>query len=81
MSTKVSSSCKKQYSKSIESVPMQIPNVEKIPLSQTKNEYGLKTNFFDPAKSSPPNEFMLKLYMRNNLYNLVYNNDDNLVIK
>jgi hypothetical protein len=27
-------------------------------------EYGLKKNFFDPFKSSPPNEFMLKLNMR-----------------
>ena len=27
-------------------------------------EYGLKHNFFDPSKSSPPNEFMLKLQNR-----------------
>jgi len=26
--------------------------------------YSLKTNLFDPAKSSPPNDFMMKLYMR-----------------
>jgi hypothetical protein len=27
-------------------------------------EYSLKQNFFDPSKSSPPNEFMIKLQMR-----------------
>ena len=38
-----------------------------IPIQQTitkTHEYGLKQNFFDPTKSSPPNEFMLKLRMR-----------------
>ena len=35
-----------------------------------KGEYGLKQNFFDPSKSSPPNEFMLKLHMRMNMYNM-----------
>ena len=34
-----------------------------------KCEYSLKQNFFDPSKSSPPNEFMLKLYMRMSVYN------------
>ena len=34
-----------------------------------KGEYSLKQNFFDPSKSSPPNEFMLKLYMRMTDYN------------
>ena len=29
-----------------------------------KGEYSLKQNFFDPTKSSPPNEFMIKLQMR-----------------
>ena len=33
------------------------------------NNYGLKQNLFDPSKSSPPNEFMLKLNMRMNMYN------------
>ena len=35
-----------------------------------KGEYELKQNFFDPSKSSPPNEFMLKLHMRMNMYNM-----------
>ena len=46
-----------------------------------KSEYSLKQNFFDPSKSSPPNEFMLKLHMRMNMYNKnVYAdmNDDSL---
>ena len=34
-----------------------------------KSEYSLKQNFFDPSKSSPPNEFMIKLHMRMNMYN------------
>jgi hypothetical protein len=33
-------------------------------MKEDLNEYGLKHNFFDPSKSSPPNEFMLKLQNR-----------------
>jgi len=33
-----------------------------------KGEYSLKQNFFDPSKSSPPNEFMIKLHLRMNRY-------------
>jgi hypothetical protein len=36
-------------------------------------EYSLKQNFFDPSKSSPPNEFMMKLHMRMSVYNNVDN--------
>jgi hypothetical protein len=47
-----------------------IPIVKKI--QQTKenidNQYSLKNNLFDPSKSSPPNEFMLKLYNRVSIY-------------
>ena len=45
------------------------------------SEYSLKQNFFDPSKSSPPNEFMIKLHMRMNMYNkniYVEMNDDSL---
>ncbi len=45
--------------------------------SQIKGEYSLKQNFFDPFKSSPPNEFMIKLHMRMNKY-YMDNKDDNL---
>lgn len=42
------------------------------------NEYSLTQNIFDPSKSSPPNEFMLKLHLRMSLYNS-FNNEDNLI--
>jgi hypothetical protein len=32
-------------------------------------EYSLNQNVFDPSKSSPPNDFMMKLYARMNMYN------------
>ncbi len=42
-----------------------------------KSEYSLKQNFFDPSKSSPPNEFMIKLHMRMSNYNsFLYTKDD-----
>jgi len=48
-----------------------------------KNEYSIKQNFFDPSKSSPPNDFMIKLHMRMNMYNNVSHyldmKDDSLV--
>jgi hypothetical protein len=34
-----------------------------------KGEYSLKQNFFDPSKSSPPNDFMIKLQKRLTVYN------------
>jgi hypothetical protein len=34
-----------------------------------KGEYSLKQNFFDPSKSSPPNDFMIKLHKRMTAYN------------
>ena len=49
-----------------------------------QSEYSLKQNFFDPTKSSPPNNFMLKLQIRMKSYNSSDNlcnfqmNDDNL---
>ena len=43
------------------------PNIE-IPISSPKN-YSLKQNSFDPLKNSPPNDFMIKLHKRMNLYN------------
>jgi hypothetical protein len=61
-----------------------------IPISKKKetkkkeekeeNEYSLKQHFFDPSKSSPPNEFMLKLRMRMSHYNYnSFSNLDNLI--
>ena len=34
-----------------------------------QGEYSLKQNFFDPSKSSPPNDFILKLQQRMSIYN------------
>jgi len=39
-------------------------------------EYSLKQNIFDPTQNSPPNDFMIKLYMRDQMYNLNYKNVD-----
>ena len=51
-----------------------IPTSKKLSTSMKEfrdnrqSEYSLKQNFFDPSKSSPPNEFMIKLYMRMSHY-------------
>ena len=45
-----------------------------------KGEYSLKQNFFDPTKSSPPNDFMIKLRMRMTRY-YFDNKEDNFAIK
>jgi hypothetical protein len=51
-------------------------------INSPKGEYSLKQNFFDPTKSSPPNEFMIKLHMRMNKYYLDKDMvDDSLDIK
>lgn len=57
-----------------------LPPISQIsPTSQNRiKEYSLKQNVFDPSKSSPPNDFMLKLKLRMAIYNNSYNNDDNL---
>jgi hypothetical protein len=36
--------------------------------SSPKGTYNLNKGFFDPSKSSPPNDFMIKLHMRMNTY-------------
>jgi hypothetical protein len=49
----------------------------KLDSPSKSGEYSLKQNFFDPSKSSPPNEFMIKLHMRMNKFHNV-KSDDNL---
>jgi hypothetical protein len=44
--------------------PIQIQKVTNHQLT----EYSLSNHFFDPAKSSPPNDFLLKLYARIDKY-------------
>ena len=43
-------------------IPQISPTNKKVDFSV--NEYGLNKSFFDPSKSSPPNEFLLKLQLR-----------------
>ena len=43
-------------------IPQNSPTTKKVDFRV--NEYSLTQNFFDPSKSSPPNEFMIKLHMR-----------------
>jgi len=51
----------------------------KMKEQDTLGEYSLNQNFFDPSKSSPPNEFMLKLKLRMSHYNLLDIKDDRRV--
>jgi hypothetical protein len=46
-----------------------IPISPSSPTKTSEKEYSLKENFFDPSKSSPPNEFLKKLQQRMNIYN------------
>lgn len=43
-----------------------------------KAEYSLKQSTFDPTKSSPPNDFLLKLQMRLSKYNNTNYVDENV---
>jgi len=63
------------------SLPIHIPQnlSTTMKINSPKGEYSLKQNFFDPSKSSPPNEFMIKLHMRMNRYYM--DKDDSLEIK
>ena len=59
-----------------------VPILKKISTLMKENnndkiEYSLKQNFFDPSKSSPPNEFMIKLHMRMSNYTASRIKDDN----
>ena len=53
-------------------------NLYAQPTSPTSSTtYSLKQNLFDPSKSSPPNEFMIKLHMRISNYTASHIKDDN----
>ena len=58
---------------SIISIPQSSPTNKKA--SVISNEYSLNQHIFDPSKSSPPNEFMLKLKLRMSHYNSFTNAD------
>jgi hypothetical protein len=59
------------------SIPIIKNLYNEINKNKPKCEYSLKTNIFDPSKSSPPNDFMIKLQMRMSLYNNNNNNNNN----
>ena len=59
-------------------IPIQQHSPTNKKVSFRENEYSLNNSFFDPSKSSPPNEFILKLQLRMNQYNS-FNNVDNLI--
>jgi len=67
-----------------ENIPINKNLSTKLKIESPKGEYSLKQNFFDPSKSSPPNNFMNKLEMRMRIYNSnfyinhVDKRDDNL---
>jgi hypothetical protein len=57
-------------------IPKSSPTNKKVDFYA--NEYSLNNSFFDPSKSSPPNDFLLKLQLRIKHYDL-FNNFDNFV--
>ena len=63
-----------------EPIPIKKNLTTSMMLNSPKGEYSLKQNFFDPTKSSPPNDFMIKLHMRMNKY-YMDKKDDSLDIK
>jgi hypothetical protein len=63
-----------------EPIPIKQNLITSMKMNSPKGEYSLKQNFFDPTKSSPPNEFMIKLHMRMNKY-YMDKDDDKFEIK
>lgn len=67
--------CQKHQEKS-RIIPIQQNSFRKNMNDFNNNQqYSLKQNFFDPSKSSPPNDFMQKLESRLSVY------DDTLFVK
>jgi hypothetical protein len=66
----------KQERSKIIPIPKSSPTNKKV--EYYSNEYSLNNSFFDPSKSSPPNEFMLKLHLRMKHYD-TFNNFDNFI--
>ncbi len=65
-----------ERSKSIP-IPKKLSTLMEDFRNNNQGEYSLKQNFFDPSKSSPPNEFMIKLYIRMSHFNSLHIKDDN----
>jgi hypothetical protein len=58
-----------------ESIPFHKMLSTPIKINSPKSEYSLTQNFFDPTKSSPPNDFINKLRKRIQAYNELYHVD------
>jgi hypothetical protein len=67
------------YPKSIPEKRIVIIKKDSFSEKEKEKEYDLKQNFFDPSKSSPPNDFMMKLQMRICYYESSLNRFDNLI--
>jgi len=52
-----------------------------IKIINKKNEYDISNHFFNPNKSSPPNEFMNKLLQRIQYYDYDCNKFSNSLVK
>jgi hypothetical protein len=50
-------------------IPIKENSFTSMKVESPKGEYSLKQSFFDPSKSSPPNDFLIKLQMRLSKYN------------
>ena len=72
--------CYNQPQKRSITKPINIPTTNSFSnnLNKIENQYSLKENFFDPSKSSPPDNFIEKLEVRMQTY---FNNSHNLSIK
>ena len=50
-------------------IPIKKSPSSEFNIEDKDKEYSLKQNIFDPTNFSPPNEFLLKLNMRIQMYN------------
>jgi hypothetical protein len=73
-------SCKPVINERSKIIPIQPTSPTNKKAKDLDIEYSLVQNLFDPSKSSPPNEFLLKLKLRMSLYDTLIN-DDNLNIE
>lgn len=64
------------YPKSIAEKRIIIIQKDSFSEKEKEKEYDLKQNFFDPSKSSPPNDFMMKLQMRMCYYESLHKADN-----
>jgi len=69
------------HTKNVSSKKIIIPqNIVSNPPSPTNQiDYSLHNHFFDPSKSSPPNDFLLKLEKRLQFYHSLGRNDNKFV--